>query len=219
MARSKHPAWEQILGAVESPARAPSEIQEHIRTCDDCAVVAEEARRILESLSAEQLPHPPRPLVEQTLAALSQRLRDREASASARLQEELRALAARLREGWQAAAAALIADSWRASPALRGSAGTGSRMLIYETDDFSIALSLTDDPDSTGRSLIGQVVPRQGTSLPPAGWVLVRQAPEVVGERLTDLGEFQLAGLAPEIIDLDLVLGDKHVSLHLPSGS
>jgi hypothetical protein len=116
-------------------------------------------------------------------------------------------------------AAVLIADSWRASPVLRGGTGAGSRVLIYETEGFSIAVSLTNDPGSTGRSLIGQVVPREGTALPPAGWVLVREAPDVVGERLTDLGGFQLTGLAPVMTDLDLVLGDEHVSLHLPSGS
>ena len=219
MTGNGHPSWEEILDAVESRERAAPSILAHIRTCGRCTAVADEARRVLRGLSAAPLSHPPRALVEQTLAALSQRLRDREASASRPLQDELREIAARMREGWRAVVAALIADSWRASPALRGTAGAGSRVLIYETEGFSIAVSLTNDLGSTGRSLIGQVVPREGTALPPAGWVLVRKAPDVVGERLTDLGGFQLTELTPEMADLDLVLGDEHVSLHLPSSS
>lgn len=217
MTGNGHPSWEAILDAVESPERTAQSIRDHIRTCGRCTAVAAEARRILQSLSAAPLPHPPRALMEQTLAALSQRLRDREASSAGRLQDELQALAARMREGWRAVTAALIADSRRASPALRGTADAGSRVLIYETESYSIAVSLTNDRGSTRRSLIGQVVPREGTALPPTGWVLVRHTPDVVGERLTDLGGFQLAGLAPEVTDLDLVLGEEHVSLHLPS--
>lgn len=218
MTRNGHPSWEEILDAVESPRRASPFIRDHLRTCDHCRTVADEARRVLQSLSAARLPHPPRALVEQTLAALSQRLQEREAAAARPFQGDVREIIARLQAGWRGVAAALIADSWRASPALRGAAEASSRVLIFETEGYSIAISVSNVAGASGRHLIGQVVPRQGTALPPAGWALARQAPDVVAERLTDLGEFQLTGLAPETTELDLVLGEEHVSVNLPPG-
>jgi hypothetical protein len=215
--REKHASWQEILESIESPAKVDPSIRANLRSCRQCARLVEDARQMLRLFTDARLPEPPRALAEKTLAQLRTRLRGEALPAEweqlkQELREALRRSAAKLTE----IRATLVADSLRPSLAVRGPRQAGPRTLLFETDAFSVAVSLASGERGKEYEVMGQVAPKRGASLPPGGWVVVESGQATHECPITDLGQFTLQGVQPDIEEMTVVLGDSRIRLRIP---
>ena len=215
--RERHASWQEIVQSIESPENVNPTVQAHLRSCQKCTRLVEDARQMLRLFTDARLPDPPQALVKETLALLRTRLRGTARPAELEclkqeLHETLRRSAAQLTEIW----ASLVADSLRPSPAVRGSRQAGPRTLLYETDAFSVAVSLTSDEKGEEYEVIGQIAPKKGASLPSGGWVVVEGDEAICEGSITDLGQFSLQGVQPDVEEMSVLLGDARIRCRIP---
>ncbi len=215
---SAHPNWDEILTHVESGSGGDA-LSDHLRSCPACSRIVDELRELLTQLETARLPQPPAELLERTFTRLREELgkASREGEGSRRSLGEaalalLGGIGEPLREHW----AALVADSLRPSPLLRGSASDTDRTLLFETDDYSIALGISSGDGAT-QILRGQVSPKTAAGLPAEGRALILQADELSAQALSEYGEFRFAPLTATSTELGILLENLLIRFSLPS--
>ncbi|MCK4304799.1 MAG: hypothetical protein KAY24_11230 [Candidatus Eisenbacteria sp.] len=217
--KRKHANWEEILDYLESGEPTETFVSAHLRTCDRCARLCAEARKMLKLCAAARLPQPPAELIERaTERALAELSIERE------MTEEIspssppawaRAFRA-LGEGLAEIQATMVADSLVPSHAVRGGAPEGSRTMIYNAQSYSVAISLR--PDATGAALlVGQVVPKTSAKLPPGGRLKLCVGHRELEAVLSRHGEFVLRDIPAGLMRLGIVLGRSLIRLDIPS--
>jgi len=204
----KHPGWEAILAYVESGSELHA-TAEHVEGCARCREIARRQRSLLDSLESSRLEEPPATLVEAAL----RRITAARAAADSPLQAALAELFARLPKPLREIRAVLIADSLIPSPLLRGS-GTARRSLLFDSEDYRIALGLGSAADRPG-ILKGQVSPKHSSSLPEGGRAILGLRDGVKECMLSRFGEFEFPGGSPEGIELAVVFRDQWIRLSL----
>jgi len=203
----RHPSWEEILDHLDAGEPADSPEHRHVSACASCSRLAEEIRRILAGMRAARLCEPPRESVERAIAAVM-----RELAAQPRgLARVLSGPLAAAGEIW----ARLVGDSLAAGAAVRGAAGSRPRMLLYETDDFAITLSLAHVAPA-GMDVIGQVTPRGSAALPSGGRAVLTHAGRSEETPLSPFGEFVFENERAEVDDLSILLAGSRIRLSLP---
>lgn len=216
----QHRRLEEILDWIESAAAVNPALESHLRVCPQCAHLADEARSLLARFADARLPDPPEDLVRRTLTAARARMAaaisapaDGEAD-SVRLgfAERFRHHGGKPFEVW----ATLIADSLRPSPALRGTDKSAPRMVRYETDQFSVAVSFISNAAGESWDITGQVAPKGGGTLPPDAWAAVMGTRQLIETPLSEFGEFALKGVVPVSDELGILVGDSLIRLHIP---
>ncbi len=219
---AEHPDWESVLDYVEGrpapgPANELERLQSHLKECPACARLAERAARLLARLemARHQLPDP-------------LQIEAGTASIRAELQRWGWPRAALAAAGWISAAvgaleeasAELLEDSWAASPALRAAAVEDRpRMLLFETQAFSITLALQPRPGDGALRIRGQVTPLAAPSLPTGGVAMVRWGDHQELAALSDHGEFSLVcpGRVDGLPELAVAVGESLVRVDLHS--
>jgi len=156
-------------------------------------------------LSAARLQPLSPELAERTL----RRLRDAQATTGARAPESQPA--ATVREIW----AILRSDSLRPNLALRGPEPE-PRILLYDTPEFAVALSVTEAPESGASQIRGQITPHQADSLPALREAAIVHAGHRRTVAVSEFGEFLLADLPGPWDRLEITLGDVRVRLPRP---
>jgi len=229
--KSDHLTWRQILDLIEG--RDSSEPRaEHLRSCAPCGQLAKDARFLSETLhfarttipgeleAAEvvsRLDHYGPELVSEIEWARAEA--DRlSTSALPSPGSTGDSWAARVRSGIaRLLEAALVADSWMdQAVAVRGSSNASPRILVYETEDYtvSISLHLGADPQQPEVDLIGQMAPRQGTAL-PAGIVahLVTDDGASLDSSVEPYGEFRFETLRSQPASLAIDFGSDRIEI------
>ncbi len=216
--RTNHLEWSDLVRWMESGEGANSELESHLLTCRRCARQAVEVRRLLSTLNDARLSSPPPELVERTV----QRVR-REAAAAAgvsaasesvRPVHDIPGSFRSLREIW----AVFVGDSLRPSPALRGGGAEPSRVMVFETDAYSIALSVEKSSTGHPTGVRGQVVPRGDGALPPHGCVRAMLREHEISTDVSEFGEFFLEETSTSSLEgIDLVLGDALIRIQIPA--
>jgi len=121
------------------------------------------------------------------------------------------------RGAFQAVRATLLADSWTdMAGAVRGNSLAAPRVLVYETDAYTVSLSYQPGPDPkrTEIDVLGQVTPRRGTSLPAESRAALRAGPhpEIVVP-VDACGEFRFTALHKTPRRLLLTVGRDQIEM------
>ena len=218
----KHPSWREILEFVEpGPSRGRS-LEPHLRSCSSCSRLAESARELLGLFAEARLPDPPRHLVEATVTRILDELRGRSAEqpAGSLASDFVERAAQQVKDLAGAVWASLVTDSLTANHAVRGSGESRARMLLYETEEVSIAVSLRPGSTSDRRDVRGQVTPKREGTLPPGGTARVAAAGKEIEAELSEFGEFTAADVPAGELLLTIGLGGQRISLRVdPEGA
>jgi hypothetical protein len=191
-----------------------------MRGCEHCSALLLRAEKLLQTFAdARGLSHPPKHLLQRVLQAI---LSESDASAPAAGMDLPAETATgddwwqQVRAGLREVIAELIADSVEPSPVLRGVASAEPRMLLYETDAFSITLSLKPGQSPATRDWIGQVAPRGSHELPPEGQAILRREGRQKTVWLSAYGEFAFREEPEGVSELSIAVGEYLVHLPLP---
>jgi len=209
---SDHFEWHEILEALEASSERTALLAAHRQQCPDCERLAAAASRLLDLLKGARLEPVPADLAARTVARICGEATSSEETGTATWRQLLDELRAALEE----IPSRLVADSLVPSNAWRGSDQTGPQTLRYETDTYSISLSMeptAPDPDSAEALLRGQVVPLTGDTIPPVSRAILHQPDRLEEAQLDDLGEFSFRGIARAPLRLALVLGSGFVHM------
>lgn len=210
-----HIDWRRIVEAAESPESVHPETRRHLESCDQCRRHLEDALSLLGLLAEARLPSPPQALVTETMTRLRERMRSA-AHAECPHEETGPAALTRARQVLNQVLADLVADSLRPNFALRGQAVGVPRTLVYETADYSVAISLSQAETSPGWDILGQISPRKRDCLPPGGFAVVPGAVRGARAEVSPTGQFALKSLAPRIEQLLITIGGEQITVRIP---
>jgi hypothetical protein len=211
--QSPHPSFEEILDAAEGRPDSES-VAAHVAGCDTCRPVATRAASILAALSeARGLEEVPRELRDRALDAVRREL-DGLRSAPHGAGGFLGDLVAHLRDTIETTIGTLVADSLQASAATRAGAEVTAtpRMLLYETPDYDITLSIAAGPTAGILEIAGQVTPRAG-ELPTDGIAGIEVGDHTATSSLTAHGEFAFDAVPRGAIAVEIGLGGTIIRL------
>jgi hypothetical protein len=213
----RHPNLEQIVGLVESGSDPGDRIGDHLKGCTGCAERARQIRSLLATFhGARRMAEPSEPAIRNVLEAIREALGESvdyaEDAAGPSSAKALSRPMEKLREVW----AVLVADSLVPNAAVRGTTDAVPKMLLYETDAFSITLSLKPGSSADAIDLSGQVAPRSTGSLPEGSRAVLRRGERAQEAQLSKFGEFEFLDQEEAVTDLSVVLGDTLVRLRLP---
>jgi hypothetical protein len=113
-----------------------------------------------------------------------------------------------LKEAW----AVLTSGGLVPSHAVRGSTTASPRLLVFETDDYAISISLLEK-DSDNLVLLGKVIPRTGTEVPP-GIAWLAAGGEEREASIETLGQFRFADVPRGALNLRIQIDD--ALIHIP---
>jgi hypothetical protein len=181
----KHFEWEQILDRVEGRLPMDAEFQSHLDGCPACAAARSDAERLRDAMLVAGAPEPGTLLIARTWAAIL------EDSVSRRVREAASGIRSAARELW----ATLTADSLVPSAVVRSGDHATPRLLVYETPDYAVSLSFIPTEEKGRTDILGQVVPKNAMELPEGGEVHIANRPELEAYRMSEFGEFRIAGL------------------------
>ena len=227
-----HPDWDQILDHVEAeregqeravaskPASdAQSDLIAHLSQCPHCAELVREAFGLIERLERARMHRPQARQIADTAAAV----RAEFAQLAEWPRETLRARGwfANLRSGISEIWAELCDDSRELSPAMRAAVVDAQpRMLLYETDAFSITVSIAQELEEEAIQVRGQVIPLGTESIPDGSLALLRCGETQSEAPLADYGEFSFPTPCPippgETAQLAIALANRIVRIMLP---
>jgi hypothetical protein len=196
---SEHATLEELLGHLVEHGRLPAAVHAHVATCATCGRTLERAERLLAAARVAPVAAPSAEMIDRAWRRI----------ARARLVD--RAIA-RAGEALETVVAALVGDSTEPSPAVRGATTAVPRVLVYETDDVGISISLAGHGESE-ITLKGQVMPRHDTSLPDGGRVVIAAGDHGVELSLGAFGEFDAGTLPRETLHLVFVIGSARIEL------
>lgn len=127
--------------------------------------------------------------------------------------EAVRRLWGGLARGWRLVTAMLVPEVLVPSPAVRGAATALPKLLVYETDSFSISLSFMGSPQSDRIKLVGQVVPKVASEIPAGGKVALWSDRETVFGDVNEYGEFTVESASRGELHMDILLGTESIQL------
>ncbi|MCC7144576.1 MAG: hypothetical protein IT349_20955 [Candidatus Eisenbacteria bacterium] len=199
---SSHLDWETLFEQAEGKHTTNAAAASHLTRCNSCAAELARVRELHERLTAAALPPVPEDWISAARVALGLPPSDRRAVRPIDVASGSRRWAAGMREVW----ASLVAGPDTALVGVRGTAveGTGARVLAAAGYVVSISESLIDGQ----RGLQGQVIPPNGSDLPPnaiARALLDEQADDVA---ISEYGEFGWKSLPAGCPEIDVLLGD-----------
>jgi len=208
---SGHVNWEEILDYCEGERPPDDPVGEHILHCRRCRELLARAEATLHLLARGRDLQPPADAVDKAAEVLQAELRGLSQPMPGRT---VTGGLERLRE----VLATLVADSLVPSPTVRGAAeGGGPRVLLYETDDYAVTLSL---PPATKCSppdaVLGQIVPRRGDILPAGGRAILNYRDARYEEAVSEDGEFRFDAIPSSPEGLSILLADTIIRLSLP---
>lgn len=230
--KSEHFTWRQILDVIEGRSDGGS-ADSHLDSCATCRTQLAEARELAATLrfAAEFTPtaasvarvlgrlDPYGPELAGEIAwARAEAERLSLPSSSAAESPAAEPLLARL--GARVVAllrATLVADSWSTAAAgVRGTSTASPRILVYETPEYAVSLSLHlgADPESLELDVIGQVAPRKGAALPEGVMATLETMDGAsVQSAVEPFGEFRFEGLRAQPLRLELQLGHERIEV------
>jgi len=211
-----HPTWDDLISHAQDPT-ADRSIDAHISHCSPCREQLDEALRLLAIFRDAREARFSAPDRAEAKRILAEELKRQARIGAVSVGERLRETAATLKEVW----ADLVLDSLSPSHALRGGAGTAApRMLLYETGDHTITLSLpAGSPPGAPQALHGQVAPRGDAPLPFNAQAFFEDAAtggRAEGVTLSPEGSFSLPAIPEGQASLTLILADEKIHLRLP---
>lgn len=118
-----------------------------------------------------------------------------------------------LAQGWREVTATLVQEALIPSPAVRGAETAQPALVVYETGDFAISLTFSAPPETERLRLIGQVVPKTASALPPGGQVVVWSERETRTGEVNENGEFAIEGVPRGELHMDILIGDDAIQL------
>ncbi|MCA9754853.1 MAG: hypothetical protein KDA27_03555 [Candidatus Eisenbacteria bacterium] len=224
---SEHLTWRQSLDLVEGRDDLGTKA-EHLEACESCRSMVDEARMLAstfrfaadlqpsEALIAQvvgKLDHYGPELVQEIAWAREEAARLSGTSPSTARPESL---GARLKSKVQDfLATTLVADSWATAAAgVRGASTASPRVLVYETTDYTVSISLHagPDPERVELDLVCQIAPKQGSGLPAGLVAAVETADgETIETNVEPFGEFRFEKLASSPVRLELRTGEERV--------
>ena len=101
----------------------------------------------------------------------------------------------------------LVADSLTPSHAVRGTSLASPRLVVYETTEFSVSLSLSPIQKEGGLEILGHVMPKLADSIPPGGRAILRGASAPTVTPLSKHGEFRFAAAGGKKVRIDVEIG------------
>jgi hypothetical protein len=206
----RHADWEELIEIAIGGNDAPT--NQHVSECATCREQLLIAREVVTSLFAAGVDEPGIGTINRAVRAVTAEAAE---ARGASLADHVRSAVESLRD---ALVAGLVADSWTPSVAVRGATTAWPRVLVYETADHSISLSMTPGEIERSTSIVGQVVPRGSEVLPdPRRATLLGDG----GERVTDLTEFGEFTFADALgaTRLEILLGEQPICIDpLPDG-
>lgn len=185
MSANRHFDWEEILDRLEGRHAAEPEFSAHLETCDPCQTLRSEARALLGAMTLAATPEPSAILRARTWAQI--------ASESARA--KLGSIAAGAMAAAKEILATLVADSLQPSLAVRGVTSAAPRLLVYETPEYSVSLSLQDSSASGRHDIVGNLMPKLAAEIPNGAHMQVEDHPELGSVPISEFGEFRIEGL------------------------
>ena len=237
-AQHGHISWKQALDFAEGRM---SNRAGHEQGCRDCNQTVREAQDLAQVLSyASVLPNETD--TERSWAAIQARLATTaaqdlaedvhwaeeeavrlsgavEPSALENLVSSARELADQvIDEVVQTFRAVLLADSWQDQAlAVRGSSTAAPRILIYESEAYTVSLSFEagPDPENLELELIGQVTPRKATDIPTGSTAsIVDDDSGIPAEsEIGEFGDFRFGALTKSPKHIALLLGTDRIEI------
>lgn len=197
-----HATLETFLAHLAEARIIPDALRTHAKSCPVCAERLRSAERLFGAADVASLSTPSPELVARTWDRIAHaRALDAAARALGHAGELIDRVVARL-----------AGDTMTPTPALRGSTTATPRVLVYETPDVGISLSL-GEPGADGIHVKGQVMPRREDVLPEGGRALVGVRAELREAPIGELGEFDLGVLPAETLHLVFTLGSMRIEL------
>lgn len=172
-----------------------------MRPDDDPALAGREVREMMWALEFAAA----RPVDAATAAKVWRDVRERR-GATARVRDAVD-------RGLRQVVAMLVPESLAFSTAVRSGEGANPRLLVYETDQFTVSLAFDSPPESAVVALTGQVVPRVSQHLPAGGVVRVWNASGTAETALNEYGEFSLRSLRHGDLHMDIILGGDNIQI------
>ena len=227
---SDHLTWRQILDLLEGSDLSDSRAA-HLRTCTTCAELGAEAEHLNEAFRFSREMTPSADLVTRVVARLDpygpelvQEVEWARAEAEAlsrpqgTIAESGDSWATRVRSAVaKVFSATLAADSWTGSAvAVRGSSTASPRILVYETADHTVSISihLGPDPQDLVLDLVGQMAPKRGSALPPGIVAHLVTADGAGAEALVQpFGEFRFETLRSQPTRLTIDFGTDRIDI------
>jgi len=200
-----HPSFREILDVTER-GDTDGAVVEHIQACQRCLRTSEVAGELIATMQrAATLDPVPADVHARALRQVQDELAL--ADAGRRVGSVLQALVDELGARARRITAALAGDSFEAALATRAGAeiSAAPRMLLYETDDFEITVSLAPSETSRSLDIAGQVTPHEG-ELPAGGVVGIRSGGQTVTCELSSYGEFTIDSVAAGELEIELAL-------------
>lgn len=226
----EHLTWRQALDLVEGRSNGASS-DRHLAECTSCRAQVAEAGEFVATLRfvAESTPAPER--IANVLGRLdhygpelagaihwARAEAERLSAVTPAAVSASESLLTRVRDRVLALVrATLVADSWSSAAAgVRGTSTASPRILVYETVDYAVSLSLHlgPDPESLALDVIGQVSPKKGAGLPDGVLATLETVDGgSVASEVAPFGEFRFESLGSRPVRLELRLGDERIEV------
>ena len=107
--------------------------------------------------------------------------------------------------------ATLVTDTLVPSPAVRGSNLALPKLLVFETDEHAVSISVSLEGERT--RLLGSIVPKLSESIPSGGSATIYGGTEPMRVDVSDHGEFEAAGVPRGDLHIDIELGDVRIQI------
>jgi hypothetical protein len=214
----KHIEWEAVLDSLESGKPIAVGDRDHIDRCGACAQTVEDAREALKLFSESRQLQPSAGSIQRTLALVrSVSSQAGESSQRTRLLKALNELIERISQKLTQSWAELKTDSLQAGAAFRGMDLAAPRMLSYETDRYSITISLQRSDDSRIEKIAGQIAPIDQPNLPAGGVATLENGTILVDCPLSRFGEFEFEDPDGDMDELNILIEGSIIRINLPS--
>jgi hypothetical protein len=197
-----HCGWEELVAHVfdGTPLNDPK----HLEACETCS----SSRRWLDALARgfelAAIPQPSPELVDAAWARIREEQREP-------VRGRERGAAERLREGIREVLATLTRDSLAPGFAVRSADVAAPRLLVFETADFAISVSLDRSAETV--DVHGQIVPKGKRSAALAGTVRVHAGGRTLEAALSSFGEFAFETLPMQPLTLAIEIGETRIGL------
>jgi hypothetical protein len=180
----------------------------HLLTCTDCARRAVEFRETLWAL--ELATDEPAPGLVTQVWLEARRCLDLDSHPEKGLARRLTGkLGGLVRE----LAASLTVESATPSLAVRGANRAAPRLMVFETEEYTVSVSVSGTAQPDRFCLVGHVTPKVSESLPGSGQATVFGGAEVIRVPLNELGEFEVDAAPRGDLHIDLELGGARIQL------
>lgn len=206
MTAKDHVTFAEMAEYVDS-GRAPSKhFLNHLQECATCSELEREIRNLIGAMRISGHPEPSDDLIRSTW----KRIQSLGSGEEAVVRELIGTVREKLREVW----ATLAPDALAPSLAVRGTTSASPRLLVYESEDYAISLSFTFSRECQAMDILGKVIPKTSTQIPPEGRVVLYEDDSEHEAELGEHGGFRYTQIRRGPIRLDIELGEYRI--HLP---